>query len=245
MDFMKKLKYGLVMASLCVPTVASAAVFGDYDRKQRSNFDVDSQQNLNTYSYTYPMNDAHGTRIGYICTDTNLVPGKLVNGYCYVELNGNDWRNSDYYVLKAQSATSQTQYRLLEVQEWWRYNASSAQQFIRQYGVTSGAMLGGEFQYHCYVKEGHTGRSAFGHYNPALNKCHYELHGDRSISPNDYTVTDMEGWEVSVLVEITPFRTIPSGMSYGTDLNAGVTGQPGGGSGGGGGGGNPPGGEFQ
>jgi hypothetical protein len=110
------------------------------------------------------MIDAHGQRIGYMCIDGNMVPGKLVNGYCYVELNGNDWKNSNFSVLR-KPASSNVVYRLLQVQDWYNYNTTDAKQFIRQNGVTSGAQQGGEFQYHCYVVEGHTGSSSFGHYN--------------------------------------------------------------------------------
>lgn len=237
MDLIKKCKYAILCLSICVPSIAFSAVFGHYDSTNRSNFDFNSQQSLNTYIYLHPLIDAHDARIGYFCHDGNLVPGKLINGSCYIAFNGNDYRHEEYNVLRNPTPSfPPSQYKLLAIHNFLQFNQGEAKQFIKDLGVTPGGMYQGNYMYHCYVLEGHTGRSAFGHYNPDANKCTYELHGDQYIVPTDHTSSYMQGWEVSVLVSIPGGVPLPSGMSFGSALNNPYN-PPVGGSGPGGGGG--------
>ncbi|GLR69108.1 hypothetical protein [Agaribacter marinus] len=210
MNKTKKLIVSLGITSALLSSNAFSAVFGDYDRTQRNNFSPN-----NTSYVTTPLKDAHGIKDGYICTDTRLVPGKLVNGYCYVEHNGSGFKNSQYYALETPSFSSGLAFALFDITLSGNVHTGYLD-FIREYGVTLGGQDSGDYLYHCFVREGHTKRTAFGKYVPAHNTCYYELHGARSVSPTTGLDDKLAWgeWEVSVVVAPDNSATLPPFTKY-------------------------------
>lgn len=168
----------------CTSSISSAAWFGDYvyaEKKDMVNFSgflvpppswnikmFDGRENYKQIPMAY-------------CTDTTerRVPGKLVDGVCYVEWKGKEYGNEKFYLLKNPTFSDRVNYKLTQV-------TSSSKDFIIENGVTGGATDAGHYSYHCVIKIITNGQQTLGKYIPAHNRCYYGFHGGHYKHVDDY-----------------------------------------------------------
>ncbi|AZZ96951.1 hypothetical protein [Pseudoalteromonas sp. R3] len=122
-----------------------------------------------------------------ICIDatSRKVPGVIKDGYCHVEWDGRNWKNSDYYYLSRNYDY-----------EWRKINKGYQ---LRGDEVTAGGWDKGAYVYHCvaegYHWEGHQRYRLIGKYVPNLNKCFVTISDrDRSFVELGQTVPDVWDW---------------------------------------------------
>ncbi|OHU85435.1 MULTISPECIES: DM9 repeat-containing protein [Pseudoalteromonas] len=140
-----------------VETTPKAIKDFDSSRLQYSHFQDSEYGNLNS-NYS-AMADG-------LCVDatSRKVPGVIKGGYCYVEHNGKNWKNGDYYYLASGNY------------EWRKIGNGYT---LRGDEVTAGGTDSGEYSYHC-IAEGVDGDSykrfrVVGKYIPNHDTCYVGL----------------------------------------------------------------------
>lgn len=105
----------------------------------------------------------------YICIDdtSRRVPGKVIDGRCWVEWNGKGYANTDFKILTTPAS------------RWESIsggNRDEVKALILDKGITNGIIERGEYVFHCRVTV--IGNEVvFGKYIPADNGCYYEYYG--------------------------------------------------------------------
>ncbi|WP_215396868.1 DM9 repeat-containing protein [Rheinheimera oceanensis] len=150
----------LFLISILLPFQSSAAWFGEYDTDFDFNF-------LNPYLYVHFGGMESGRQMDmFYCTDMSerRVPGKLIEGVCYVEWKGKEHANRSFYVLKGNNY------------EAVRLTAAN-KNFILQNGVTPGTIDEGNYVYHCSILINDNLNRTLGKYIPSRDGCYYSWHG--------------------------------------------------------------------
>ncbi|AOT10602.1 DM9 repeat-containing protein [Pseudoalteromonas luteoviolacea] len=148
---------------------AESAVFGSYISTDKSNFNrawedihwrhgtshlhpqiVDYAESSGKWPYFSPS-PILGLNLSFggpgICIDNSSrkVAGKIINGSCYVEHNGKNWKNDSYKYLAYDKS-----YTWREVHSNYRLQGDE---------VTAGGWDSGEYVYHCVAEGWHGDRS--------------------------------------------------------------------------------------
>lgn len=174
-------KYLLSLLALgFISASASAAHYGTYTYATKN----DMVQGI--WGLTPPWNFGAVTFNGYelgstrqisVCTDTHSrrVPGKLIDGTCYVEWKGKEYGNESFYVLRDEGYT-------------WMELTASNKALIMARGVTNpdGELDEGNHTYHCQIQIYGTTTITLGKYIPSRDVCFFGAgHGrgnDKNIS---------------------------------------------------------------
>lgn len=124
-----------VFAVLCgLSAFGQAQVIGNYAEMNRDTF-LRLQREGKTAGYVLAGKE-YGKNM-WFCADFRKVPGKLVDGNCFVPWKGKQYVNSSYYVL-LNPPSGTPKYQL--------GNPSGGQEM-----VTAGGMEWGDFTFHCVV----------------------------------------------------------------------------------------------
>jgi len=159
---MKKLKW--LSVSLILAT-ASANALGPrsltpQDAQYISMTTAEFKDNIHLWAMAVYAGEERGHSV-YVCAGNGsaLTPGKIVKGNCYYANNGDERRNSNYFMLVNDNYM------------WQR--ASSLPEFST--AITTRDWDAGDFLYHCRTFKD---RKAFaGKYLPGTGKCYYGYNG--------------------------------------------------------------------
>lgn len=179
-------KVALAICVLVSAFSAQSAWFGDYryaERSQMVSFLGILMPPLSWNIAGVAARENNKNIYMYFCTDaTNRrVPGKLIDGYCYVEWKGKEYRNDKFYLLKRkvhQFPRITYEDKTLITQENFDY--------IIKNGVTGGAIDDGYYSFHCII-EIYNGNKTLGKYIPSKERCYYGFHGGRSKHIRDHS----------------------------------------------------------
>lgn len=166
---------------------AQSAWFGDYRYAERSqmvpNFlgQLVPPQNWNIAGFDGRENNKDVDM--YFCTDatSRRVPGKLIDGFCYVEHNKKEWKNDKFYLLEKKL----NQFPQITYEDKTQITTGNFD-YIIQNGVTGGAIDNGYYSYHCII-EIYNGNKTLGKYIPSNERCYYGFNGAHSKHINDPT----------------------------------------------------------
>ncbi|GAB3038911.1 DM9 repeat-containing protein [Bowmanella dokdonensis] len=162
---MNKLAKVTSILSMSFVTTLHAASFGSYDLVSKSDFPSDGYIPPEYVSFQGTERTI-GKTIG-ICTDTHSrrVPGKIVDGSCFVEWDGKEYKNDEFFILRSSSG-----YR------WTSVNQEN-KNFILNAGVTPGTTDEGNYVYHCRIWDPQNNIYTAGKYIPSRNGCYFALYG--------------------------------------------------------------------
>lgn len=136
---MKLTIFKVTVAALVIFSSSLASAWSpSYDYMTRDQFLALDSYSKSRYHYA-GLERGHPV---YVCTDSTSrrVPGKLIDGFCYVPWSGKEYRNTDYYVLLTES--------------WYTWRPSVWDSFFMQHTPSP-------VGHHCRVKEFHYGSVSY------------------------------------------------------------------------------------